>query len=63
MVLDIQRVTPAEFDRFIRRPENKSRNFELIAGEIVEKMVSSPRSSKIGMRIGGRLSVWVEDRG
>jgi Uma2 family endonuclease len=63
MVLDIQRVTAAEFDRFIRKPENKSRNFELIAGEIVEKMVSSPRSSKIGMRIGGRLSVWVEDRG
>ena len=63
MVLDIQRVTAAEFERFIRKPENISRNFELIAGEIVEKMVSSPRSSKIGMRIGGRLTVCVDDRG
>ncbi len=63
MVLDIQRMTAAEFDRFIRQPENASRNFEFIAGEIVEKMVSNPRSSKIGIRVGGRLSVWVEDRG
>ena len=63
MVLDIRRVTAAEFDRFIRQPENASRNFELIAGEIVEKMVSNPRSSKIGIRVGSRLSVWVEDRG
>jgi Uma2 family endonuclease len=63
MVLDVRRVTAAEFERFIRQPENISRNFELIAGEIVEKMVSNPRSSKIGVRIGGRLSVFVDDRG
>jgi Uma2 family endonuclease len=63
MVLHIRRVTAAEFERFIRQPENASRDFELIAGEIVEKMVSNPRSSKLGIRVGGRLSVWVEDRG
>jgi len=63
MVLDIRRITAAEFDRFIGQPENIHRHFEIIGGEIVEKMVSHPRSSKLGMRVGGRLSVWVEDRG
>lgn len=63
MVLQIQPVSSREFDQFIRLPENADRNFELIAGEIVEKMVSNPRSSKIGLRVGGRLSVFVEDRG
>jgi Uma2 family endonuclease len=60
MVLDqIRRVTIQEFDQFIARPENASRNFELIAGEIVEKMVSNPRSSSIGVFVGGFLSVFV----
>jgi Uma2 family endonuclease len=59
MVLDIQRMTAAEFDRFIRQPENASRNFELIAGEIVEKMVSNPRSSSIGALVLGFMAVHV----
>jgi Uma2 family endonuclease len=63
MVLDLQPMTADVFDFFLQNPENASRNFELIAGEIVEKMVSNPRSSKIGIRISGHLSVWVEDRG
>jgi len=48
MVLDqIRYVDAAEFDRFVTLPENTERNFEFIAGEIVEKMVSNPRSSAI----------------
>ncbi|MEO8608142.1 MAG: Uma2 family endonuclease [Chloroflexota bacterium] len=63
MVLDMQRVTPADFDRFIRKPENRSHNFELIAGEIIEKMVSSPRSSTIGALVGGFMTVHVRQNG
>jgi Uma2 family endonuclease len=50
-----------DFDRFVHLPENADRSFELIAGEIIEKMVSNPRSSKIGVRIGGRLSVFIDE--
>lgn len=57
MVLNEQSVTAAEFDRFIRLPENVSRNFELIAGEIVEKMVSNPRSSSIAALVLGFMAV------
>jgi Uma2 family endonuclease len=63
MVLQTQRVTAAEFDEFIRRPENVHQNFELIAGEIVEKMVSSPRSSSIGALLAGLLIIHVRERG
>jgi Uma2 family endonuclease len=52
-----------EFDQFVNRPENAARNFELIAGEIVEKRVSSPRSSAIGAFIAGLLAVFVRQQG
>ncbi len=51
--------SPEEFERFISAPENVNRNFELIAGEIVEKMVSNPRSSSIGALFAGFLAVYV----
>ena len=59
MVIQDKRWTMQEFDRFVALPENVSRNFELIAGEVIEKMVSSPRSSTIGLFIGGSISVHV----
>ncbi|NJR12750.1 Uma2 family endonuclease [bacterium] len=36
------------FDEWIARPENAGHTFELIGGEIVEKMVSRPLQSRIG---------------
>ena len=54
-------VTTEHFDWFIEQPENKDRNFELIAGEIIEKMVSSPRASTIAAWILGKLILFVEE--
>lgn len=48
MVIHTPPATADDFSRFILLPENADRNFELLAGEIIEKMVSSPRSSAIG---------------
>ncbi len=63
MVLQTKPITIEEFDRIIMRPENINRNFELIAGEIVEKMVSNPRSSAIGALAAGFLAVHVHQHG
>ena len=61
MVSQLRPVTAEEFLRYITLPENLHRNFELIAGEIVEKMVSNPRSSAIGAFIIGKLSPFVHE--
>ncbi len=57
-----QQVSSEEFDQFINLPENVDRLFELIGGEIVEKMVSGPRASTIGTYIAGLLAVHVRQR-
>lgn len=62
MVIQTRSVTPEAFDRFVLLPENRDRNFELIAGEIVE-VVSNSYSSLVSMLLGGRVSVFVFDRG
>lgn len=62
MVLRTKPLASDEFDRFVKLPENAGRNFELIAGEIVEKMVSSPRSSAIGALMAGLIAVHVRQR-
>ena len=41
-------VTPEDFDAFVMLEDNIDHNWELIDGEMVEKMVSHPRSSLIG---------------
>lgn len=60
MVLQTRYVTDEEFDRFVTLPENVDRNFEYIAGEIVE-VVSNSLSSHFGAKILGRISVHAED--
>jgi Uma2 family endonuclease len=55
MVIQEKRYTLGEFHAFNELPENKYRLFELINGEIVEKVASfSP--SKLAMRIGHLLA-------
>jgi Uma2 family endonuclease len=51
--------TLSEFHAFAERSENKNRLFELIAGEIVEKMASF-KSSRIAMHIGHLLSNYLD---
>ena len=60
MVIQTRLITGDEFDRFVTLPENANRNFELIAGEIIEKMVSHPRSSKIALWMMGKVSDFVD---
>jgi Uma2 family endonuclease len=59
-MLITQRVSAAEFDRFIALPENSDRNFEYIAGEIAP-VVSNNKISHIAQKIMMRLGVYVED--
>lgn len=56
MVLHIP-VGVDEFNRIVA--DDTSRNFELITGEVIEKMVSNPRSSAIGALLAGLLAVFV----
>jgi len=58
MVLQKPLLSVEEFEAFVRRPENKDREFELVGGEIIE-VVSNPLSSKIGARISGFLFVYL----
>ncbi len=53
------RVTESEFSAFILRDENSERHFELIDGEIVEKMVSHPIPSRVTAYLSGLLAVHV----
>lgn len=52
-------VSVAEFEAFIARPENEDRLFELVDGEIEEKMPTEEHGV-ITLRIGSRLLVFVE---
>lgn len=58
-----QQISVEEFDQFVNLPENVDRLFELIGGEIVEKMVSAPRASTIGAYIAGLMAVHVRQHG
>ncbi len=60
MVSQIRPITAEAFYQFVALPENVNRNFELIAGEIVEKVVSHPRSSAIAVWMAGKLSAFVD---
>jgi Uma2 family endonuclease len=51
MAHEISILTASEFDAWVMRPENTARNFEFINGEIVEKMVSNQKSSRIAARL------------
>lgn len=54
--------TVEEFDRLAALPENADKLLEYVGGEIVE-VVSNNYSSLIGLRIGARLLLFVEEQG
>ncbi|MEZ4670085.1 MAG: Uma2 family endonuclease [Anaerolineae bacterium] len=60
MVLDRQRVTVEEFERFVALPENADKLFELIGGEIVE-MPSNAFASAIGYNIGFPIKLFLRE--
>jgi Uma2 family endonuclease len=53
------RLSVAEFEEFILRPENLEQNFELIGGEIVP-LVSNQRSSNIAAKILIKIGFYLE---
>lgn len=58
----VQRYTLDEFHAFTELPANKNRLFELINGEIVEK-VASFTPSKLAMRVGRFIGNFADDIG
>jgi Uma2 family endonuclease len=52
-------VTKEEFYHFVMLPENRERNFEYIAGKIVE-VVSSGKSSRKGFALALEVGVYVK---
>jgi Uma2 family endonuclease len=56
----VQSLSLDEFERIALLPENAARRLEYIAGRMVE-LVSNHESSRLGMYIGGRMSVVAED--
>lgn len=51
--------TVAEFEEFLRQPENTDRLFELIHGEIIEKMPTEEHGM-IAINIGAPLTIFVK---
>ncbi|MCA0454256.1 MAG: Uma2 family endonuclease [Chloroflexi bacterium] len=60
MLLHTPYVTEDDFNRFVMLPENRDRNFEYIAGEIVE-VVSNSKSSSTAGKLFARIGVHVDD--
>lgn len=52
-----------QFEDFIARAENKDRLFELIHGEIVEKVPSNPYVSEIAQLIGFFIRLFLREQG
>jgi Uma2 family endonuclease len=55
-------VTAEEFEHFLIQPENLSQYFQLIGGRIVEKQISSVRSSIVSLWMMSKIAVFVEAR-
>jgi Uma2 family endonuclease len=53
-------ITLDDFHAFSERPENRDRHFELIDGEIVEKMASF-EPSEMALEIGRHFKNWLDD--
>lgn len=56
----VERTTSADFDAFVRLPENSERTLEFIGGEIVE-VPSNPLASKIAGLILTALNVYLRE--
>jgi Uma2 family endonuclease len=59
--IPIQKTTVEQFEAFIALPENAERRFELIHGEIVEKMPTIPHG-RIAARLTMHLGIYLEGK-
>jgi Uma2 family endonuclease len=63
MALSKQKLyTVEEFEDFVERPENETRLFEMINGEIVEKVPSNPSASEIAQLIAFFIRLFLRQR-
>lgn len=62
MAVEKQLITIGEFVQFAEQPENAEREFELINGEIVEKMPGTTRNSSIAIWIGFFVRLFCRER-
>ena len=62
MVFDTKPITAEQLDQIALLPENRDRLLEFINGEIVE-VVSNNKSSRLGIRVGGRLEIYATTKG
>ena len=60
MVFQTRSMTDEEFDRFVALPENRDRNFEYIAGEIVES-VSNSKVSRTAVKMLAYAGIHISD--
>jgi Uma2 family endonuclease len=60
MVIERQTMTAQQFDKWANLPENIEKTYEFINGEILE-VVSNPKSSKLGMKIGRFIDAFVDE--
>jgi Uma2 family endonuclease len=58
-MLYLQPITKEQFDEFVMRPENRDRNFEHVAGEIIE-VVSNGKSSRKGFALALEVGIYVK---
>jgi Uma2 family endonuclease len=58
-----QKVTAEEFEAFVALPENSERLFELIDGEIFEKVPSNPYASFIAHMISFFIEKFIQEQG
>ncbi len=59
MVIQDRLYSVEEFEEIIARPENRDRLFELVNGEIVEK-VPTQQHGMITLKTGSRILTWIE---
>lgn len=57
MAIEHKLYTVDEFEQFLKQPENRDRLFELVNGEIVEKMPTEEHGI-ISLRIGSKLLIF-----
>lgn len=61
MIIDKQLYVVEQFEQFMQQPENRDCLFELVHGEIREKVVTQEHGI-IVMNIGSEIRVWVKPR-
>lgn len=59
MAIDAKLITIAEFEAFIAKPENSERRFELINGEVIEKMPTEEHGV-IASNLHGQLFIYLQ---